>query len=206
MNVTDTSRVVQLVEKSRDQSIPLNEQHAAFTRLVEQSQHLVFGLALASLRDVDDAKDVAQEAFATAWLRLSQLRDPSAFSAWLKAIVATQCNRRRRRHPPSESLLMEFQRSGETESPSFDYQSLIATALISLVAKWNEYLWPLVVTNEDRMRTLTVGLTYLFDNEGATQWGVVMAGTIFVLAPLIAVFIWAQRFIIEGITSGATKG
>jgi ABC-type glycerol-3-phosphate transport system permease component len=56
------------------------------------------------------------------------------------------------------------------------------------------------------MRTLTVGLTYLFDNEGNTQWGVVMAGTIFVLAPLIAVFILAQRFIIEGITSGATKG
>jgi ABC-type glycerol-3-phosphate transport system permease component len=56
------------------------------------------------------------------------------------------------------------------------------------------------------MRTLTVGLTYLFDSEGNTQWGVVMAGTIFVLAPLIAIFIWAQRFIIEGITSGATKG
>ena len=84
--------------------------------------------------------------------------------------------------------------------------AILTFALISLVAKWNEYLWPLVVTNEDRMRTLTVGLTYLFDSEGNTQWGVVMAGTIFVLAPLIAVFIWAQRFIIEGITSGATKG
>jgi ABC-type glycerol-3-phosphate transport system permease component len=56
------------------------------------------------------------------------------------------------------------------------------------------------------MRTLTVGLTYLFDNEGNTAWGVVMAATIFVLAPLIIIFIWAQRFIIEGITSGATKG
>lgn len=84
--------------------------------------------------------------------------------------------------------------------------SILTFGLISLVGKWNEYLWPLVVTNEDRMRTLTVGLTYLFDSEGNTQWGVVMAGTIFVLAPLIIVFIWAQRFIIEGITSGATKG
>lgn len=84
--------------------------------------------------------------------------------------------------------------------------AILTFGLISLVAKWNEYLWPLVVTNEARMRTLTVGLTYLFDNEGNTQWGVVMAGTIFVLAPLIAIFIWAQRFIIEGITSGATKG
>jgi sn-glycerol 3-phosphate transport system permease protein len=84
--------------------------------------------------------------------------------------------------------------------------SILTFGLLSLVAKWNEYLWPLVVTNEDRMRTLTVGLTYLFDNEGNTEWGVVMAGTIFVLAPLILIFIWAQRFIIEGITSGATKG
>src|SRR5215212_8774806 len=104
VNVTDTSSVAQLVEKSRDQSLPLNEQHAAFARLVEQSQHLVFGLALDSLHDVDDAKDAAQEAFATAWLRLAQLRDPSAFSAWLKTIVTTHCNRRRRRRPPSESL------------------------------------------------------------------------------------------------------
>jgi sn-glycerol 3-phosphate transport system permease protein len=84
--------------------------------------------------------------------------------------------------------------------------SILTFGLLSFVAKWNEYLWPLVVTNEDRMRTLTVGLTYLFDSEGNTQWGVVMAGTVFVLAPLIVIFIWAQRFIIEGITSGATKG
>lgn len=84
--------------------------------------------------------------------------------------------------------------------------SIITFGLISLVAKWNEYLWPLVITNEDRMRTLTVGITYLFDNEGTTNWGVVMAATIFVIAPLIVIFLWAQRYIIEGITSGATKG
>jgi sn-glycerol 3-phosphate transport system permease protein len=83
----------------------------------------------------------------------------------------------------------------------------IATfGLISIVAKWNEYLWPLVVTNEWNMRTLTVGITYLFDSEGATEWGVVMAATIFVIAPLLVIFLWAQRHIIEGITSGATKG
>ena len=92
----------------------------------------MFGIALDSLRDVDDAKDAAQDAFASAWLRLSQLRDPSAFSAWLKTIIATQCNRRRRHHPPSESELLEFHGSADTESPNFDYQSLIAKALASL--------------------------------------------------------------------------
>jgi sn-glycerol 3-phosphate transport system permease protein len=83
---------------------------------------------------------------------------------------------------------------------------LVTFALISLVAKWNDYLWPLVITTTTQMRTLTVGITYLFDQEGNTDWGVVMAASIFVMAPLLVVFVWTQRHIIAGITAGATKG
>lgn len=83
---------------------------------------------------------------------------------------------------------------------------LATFAMISLVAKWNDYLWPLVITTTREMRTLTVGISYLFDQEGNTDWGVVMAASIFVMAPLLVVFAWAQRHVIEGITSGATKG
>ena len=83
---------------------------------------------------------------------------------------------------------------------------LVTFGLISLVAKWNDYLWPLIVTNTQQMRTLTVGLTYLFDQEGNTNWGPVMAASIFVILPLLIVFAWAQRHIIEGIAAGATKG
>lgn len=83
---------------------------------------------------------------------------------------------------------------------------LVTFGLISLVAKWNDYLWPLIVTNTQNMRTLTVGISYLFDQEGNTQWGVVMAGTIFVVLPLLIVYIFAQKFVIEGMTAGATKG
>nr|MDQ3045456.1 carbohydrate ABC transporter permease [Chloroflexota bacterium] len=83
---------------------------------------------------------------------------------------------------------------------------LVTFALISMVAKWNDYLWPLVVTNTQDMRPLTVGLTYLFDQEGNTDWGVVMAATIFVVLPLLVVFLWAQKHIIAGLTAGATKG
>jgi sn-glycerol 3-phosphate transport system permease protein len=83
---------------------------------------------------------------------------------------------------------------------------LITFGLISMVAKWNDYLWPLVVTTNDDVRPLTVGLTYLFDQEGNTDWGVVMAATCFVIAPLLVVYVWAQRFVIEGMTAGATKG
>lgn len=83
---------------------------------------------------------------------------------------------------------------------------LITFGLISMVAKWNDYLWPLVVTTNDNVRPLTVGLTYLFNQEGNTDWGVVMAATCFVIAPLLLIYLWAQRFIIEGMTAGATKG
>jgi sn-glycerol 3-phosphate transport system permease protein len=83
---------------------------------------------------------------------------------------------------------------------------LVTFGLISLVAKWNDYLWPLIVTNTQQMRTLTVGLTYLFDQEGNTNWGIVMAAALFVIVPLLVIFAWAQRHIIEGIAAGATKG
>jgi sn-glycerol 3-phosphate transport system permease protein len=83
---------------------------------------------------------------------------------------------------------------------------LVTFGLISLVAKWNDYLWPLIITTTQNMRTLTVGITYLFDQEGNTQWGVVMAGAIFVILPLLVIYVFAQKYIISGLTAGATKG
>jgi sn-glycerol 3-phosphate transport system permease protein len=83
---------------------------------------------------------------------------------------------------------------------------IVTFALISIVAKWNDYLWPLVITTTQEMRTLTVGISYLFDAEGNNEWGVIMAATFFVVFPLLVVFLFAQRFIIEGLTAGATKG
>ena len=82
---------------------------------------------------------------------------------------------------------------------------LVTFGLISLVAKWNDYLWPLIVTNQDRMRTLSVGISYLYNPESVVRWGPLLAGTFFVIAPLILIYLWAQKHIIEGITAGATK-
>lgn len=124
----DTAR---LVEAARDPTVPLQEQHVAFAQLVEQSQHLVFGLALALLRDADDARDAVQDAYATAWLRLRQLRDPAAFPAWLRTIVATQCARQRRRqtHPPEIAKPLG---PAEDDSRQIDYQALVASAVAAL--------------------------------------------------------------------------
>lgn len=131
MSVRIAATTAQLVEKARDSALPLHEQHSAFTQLIEQSQHLVIGLALASLRDMEDAKDAAQDAFTTAWLRLPQLRDARAFPAWLRTIVATQCTRRLRRRTRRPELV-ELPLSIDADNRRLDYQSLVASALATL--------------------------------------------------------------------------
>jgi len=83
---------------------------------------------------------------------------------------------------------------------------VITFALISIVNKWNDYLWPLIITRTVEMRPITVGVRLLYDAEGNNNWGVIMAGTTFVVLPLIIVYVFAQRFIIDGLTAGATKG
>ena len=83
---------------------------------------------------------------------------------------------------------------------------VVTFGLISLVNKWNEYLWPLIITNTDNMRPVTVGLRLLQDAEGNNEWGVIMAGTAFVVIPMLVVYVALQRYIIDGLTAGATKG
>lgn len=83
---------------------------------------------------------------------------------------------------------------------------VVTFGLISLVNKWNEYLWPLIITQSDKMRPVTVGLRLLQDAEGNNDWGVIMAGTAFVVVPMLVVYVGLQRYIIDGLTAGATKG
>jgi RNA polymerase sigma factor (sigma-70 family) len=120
-----------LVEKAREPTASLQEQHAAFAQLVQQSQPIVFAVALTSLRDVEDAKDASQEAFATAWHRLRQLRDPSAFEPWLKSIVVRECARRhRQRSFVAEAMAPPA--TVEADAERADYQDLLAAALDEL--------------------------------------------------------------------------
>ncbi|MDZ4717202.1 MAG: carbohydrate ABC transporter permease, partial [Roseiflexaceae bacterium] len=80
--------------------------------------------------------------------------------------------------------------------------AVATTGLFAVVSEWNDFLWPLVVTNTEEMRTLPIGVFRLFDQEGVQNWGVIMAGTIFVVLPVILLFIWAQRYIVDGIATG----
>lgn len=79
-------------------------------------------------------------------------------------------------------------------------------ALYLFISKWNSYLWPLIVTNTQSMRTLPVGLAMLRQAEYAIGPEHLMAASIFVLVPVLVVFFIAQKQLIEGIAAGAVKG
>ncbi|MGA8116055.1 MAG: carbohydrate ABC transporter permease [Actinocatenispora sp.] len=83
---------------------------------------------------------------------------------------------------------------------------VVTVIVVSVVEKWNDFVWPLVSTSTDSMRTLPVGLLMIKDSEGFTNWGAVMASSVFIVIPVLVVFFIAQRQIIAGLTAGATKG
>jgi len=84
--------------------------------------------------------------------------------------------------------------------------AIATVALISIVFEWNEYLWPLVIVSDPNMMTLPVGLTLLQNSEsGADGYGLVMAGTVLVIVPVLIVFTAFQRYIVSGLTQGAVK-
>jgi sn-glycerol 3-phosphate transport system permease protein len=84
--------------------------------------------------------------------------------------------------------------------------AIATVALVSIVFEWNEYLWPLVIVSDPHMMTLPVGLTLLQNSEsGADGYGLVMAGTVLVIVPVLVVFTAFQRYIVSGLTQGAVK-
>lgn len=82
--------------------------------------------------------------------------------------------------------------------------AFLAFAIVSVTAHWNEFLWPLMVINSPDKRPLTVGLAaFTRGQEGAQAWGVIAAGTLLVVAPLLVGFLLFQRrFINSFVTSG----
>ncbi len=86
------------------------------------------------------------------------------------------------------------------------WPTVIAFTLITIVNEWNQFLWPLLISSNYRTAPLPVGLVFLQDSEGNTNWGPVMAGTVLVLAPILIIFLLLQRHMIKGLTAGAVKG
>lgn len=69
---------------------------------------------------------------------------------------------------------------------------------------WSEYLWPLIVSTQEKMKTVQLALT-LFQSEMDVQWNLLMAATTLITLPLIILFMFAQKYYIEGITVTGMK-
>ncbi|HRE27179.1 MAG TPA: carbohydrate ABC transporter permease [Anaerolineales bacterium] len=72
-------------------------------------------------------------------------------------------------------------------------------AVFSFQATWNDFLWPLVVTSSDSMRTIPIGLSY-FVGQYSTAWNLLMAGSVIALLPVLIVYFVAQKTFIQGVT------
>lgn len=85
--------------------------------------------------------------------------------------------------------------------------SIATVALVTIVGEWNDYIWPLIVTDKPDMMTLPVGLTLLANSDSGSQaWGVLMAGAVIVVVPILIIFAALQRFIVAGLTQGSVTG
>lgn len=84
--------------------------------------------------------------------------------------------------------------------------TLVAFSVITVVNEWNQYLWPYLMSDTDKVSPLPVGLTLLQNSDGITNWGPVMAATLLTMVPIVILFIFLQKYMIKGLTTGAVKG
>ncbi|WP_153039597.1 carbohydrate ABC transporter permease [Thermoanaerobacter sp. YS13] len=74
----------------------------------------------------------------------------------------------------------------------------------TFIGAWNSFLWPLIVANDENLYTLSVGLALLKGQHGS-DFGLQMAGSTFLVIPIIIVFLFLQRYFVEGITITGIK-
>jgi sn-glycerol 3-phosphate transport system permease protein len=83
--------------------------------------------------------------------------------------------------------------------------TLVAFALFSVVYHWNDFFWPLVMTTNEAVRTLPIGVAMLREEGTGARWHIIMAGSLLVVAPVLVVFAVAQRHIIRAFTFTSLK-
>ena len=83
--------------------------------------------------------------------------------------------------------------------------AMVTIAMFSFIGTWNSYFWPLVMTNNDKYRPLTLAIERLRDAEVGIHWNTLMAGNCLLVEPILIVFIFASRKIIEGFAYRGVK-
>lgn len=81
---------------------------------------------------------------------------------------------------------------------------LATLALLKGSSVWNDYLWPLVMTNSESMRTVQLALS-MFKDESTVRWGPMMAAATVISLPMIVLFLCAQKYFVQGVVSTGLK-
>lgn len=84
-------------------------------------------------------------------------------------------------------------------------KAILATlGLLKAVSVWNDYMWPLIMTNSENMRTVQLALT-MFKTDSGIMWNQMMAGSVLVALPMFVLFLCAQKYFIQGIVTSGLK-
>lgn len=83
--------------------------------------------------------------------------------------------------------------------------AIVAVTILKVIGSWNAFMWPLIVTNDRTLRPLPVGLQ-AFTTEAGTYYELLMAASTIVVAPMIIVYLFLQRYIIMGVSKSGLKG
>lgn len=83
--------------------------------------------------------------------------------------------------------------------------TITAIAILQIIGSWNSFMWPLIVTNSDQLRTMPVGLIN-FTSDAGPNYPLLMAATTFVILPLLVLYLLLQKYIIAGINKPNLKG
>lgn len=83
--------------------------------------------------------------------------------------------------------------------------ALSALVIFNFLGNWNAYLWPLIVAQSPRMRTIPVGISF-FSNEVTTAWHLIMTASTCAIIPVLVIFLIFQKHIIKGVQLSGLKG
>jgi ABC-type glycerol-3-phosphate transport system permease component len=83
---------------------------------------------------------------------------------------------------------------------------IMATTIFTFILCWNEYLYALVLITSEQNKTLTLGLSILLGETAIYSWGMLSAGSVLTVIPVIVLFVFFQKHIVAGFTAGAIKG
>lgn len=78
-------------------------------------------------------------------------------------------------------------------------------AILNIIGSWNSFVWPLLVTNQDEMRVLSNGLIR-FQTEAGSSYELIMAASSILVMPIIIVYLFMRKYVIEGVTQSGIKG